>query len=197
MERSLTNIDEQLKNNLFEVTTKLLQQANKITLVFSFRHDTGLEQKLKTAKDYNRLLRDFPINQLLSANSLDQIRKSIDLIFNQFRQVRSGGDSYPNARAILLMNAVTQDLNEQMLKILANYQIMHLDYQEFENLKKEIRMVFQILTDRINDFKNMINNHRARLDQTSQKVMDNIMKNNLKERLERIFVFRMHHHRFK
>lgn len=107
MERSLTNIDEQLKNNLFEVTTKLLQQANKITLVFSFRHDTGLEQKLKTAKDYNRLLRDFPINQLLSANSLDQIRKSIDLIFNQFRQVRSGGDSYPNARAILLMNAVT------------------------------------------------------------------------------------------
>ena len=121
MERSLTNIDEQLKNNLFEVTTKLLQQANKITLVFSFRHDTGLEQKLKTAKDYNRLLRDFPINQLLSANSLDQIRKSIDLIFNQFRQVRSGGDSYPNARAILLMNAVTQDLNEQMLKILANY----------------------------------------------------------------------------
>lgn len=74
---------------------------------------------------------------------------------------------------------------------------MHLEYQEFENLKKEIRTVFQILSDRINDFKNMINNHRARLDQTSQKVMDNIMKNPLKERLERIFVFRMHHHRFK
>jgi dynein heavy chain 1 len=43
MERSLTNIDEQLKHNLFEVTTKLLQQANRITLVFSFRLDTGLE----------------------------------------------------------------------------------------------------------------------------------------------------------
>jgi dynein heavy chain 1 len=142
-------------------------------------------------------LRDFPINQLLSANNLEQIRKAIDLIFNQFRQVRVGGDSYPNSRAILLMNAVTQDLNEQMLKILSNFQIMHLDYPEFENLKKDIRNVFQILSDRINEFKNMINNHRARLDQTSQRVMDNIMKNPLKERLERIFVFRMHHHRFK
>lgn len=138
MERSLTNIEEQLKNPMFEVTTKLLQQANKIKLVFSFKLDTDLDHKLKTAKDFNRLLRDFPINSLLSATSLDQVRRAIDLIFNQFRQVRTGGDSYPNTRAILLMNAVTQDLNEQLLKILSNFQIMHLDYPEFEALKKEI-----------------------------------------------------------
>jgi dynein heavy chain 1 len=197
MERSLTHIDEQLKNNMIEVTTKLLQQAQKIQLVFSFRLDTGLEHKLRTARDYNRLLRDFPINQLLSANDLDQVRRAIDLIFNQFRQVRQGGDSYPNARAILLMNAVTQDLNEQLLKILSNFQIMHLDYQEFENLKKEIQSVFQILFDRINDFRNMINSHRSRLDPQSTRVMENIMRNPLKERLERIFIFRKHHHRFK
>jgi dynein heavy chain 1 len=97
---------------MIEVTTKLLQQAQKIQLVFSFKLDTGLEHKLKTARDYNKLLRDFPINQLLSANDLDQVRKAIDLIFNQFRQVRQGGDSYPNNRAIALMNAVCQDLNE-------------------------------------------------------------------------------------
>ena len=42
----------------------------------------GSASPKKTAKDYNRLLRDFPINQLLSANNLEQIRKSIDLIFN-------------------------------------------------------------------------------------------------------------------
>jgi len=29
-----------------------------------------------------------------------------------------------------------------MLKILSNFQVMHLEYQEFENLKKEIRTVF-------------------------------------------------------
>lgn len=94
------------------------------------------------------------------------------------------------------MNALTQDLNEQLLKILSNFQIMHLDYPEFEALKKEIQSVLDLLFDKINEFRTMINNTRSKLDQTSNKVMDNIMKNLLKERLERIFVFRKHHHKF-
>jgi hypothetical protein len=60
-----------LKINLIEITLKLLQQANKIQLVYHFRLDTDLEAKLKTARDYNKLLRNFPINQLLSANDLE------------------------------------------------------------------------------------------------------------------------------
>jgi dynein heavy chain 1 len=74
-----------LKNNLIEITLKLLQQANKIQLVYHFRLDTDLEAKLKTARDYNKLLRNFPINQLLSANDLEQVRRAIELIFNQFK----------------------------------------------------------------------------------------------------------------
>jgi hypothetical protein len=74
---------------------------------------------------------------------------------------------------------------------------MHLDYQEFEVLNKDIRTVFVLLFDKINDFRNIINSHRSRLDQASSKVMDNIMKNPLKERLEKIFMFRKHHHKFQ
>ena len=95
------------------------------------------------------------------------------------------------------MNALTQDLNEQLLKILSNFQVMHLDYQEFEVLKKDIQGVFVLLFDKINEFRAMISTNRSKLDPASAKVMDNIMKNSLKERLERIFIFRKHHHKFK
>lgn len=71
LERSLAHVEEQLKNNMLDVTLRLLQQAQKHQLVYHFQLDTELEAKLKTARDYNRLLRDFPINQLLSANELD------------------------------------------------------------------------------------------------------------------------------
>jgi hypothetical protein len=67
---------------MIDTTKKLLQQAQKIQLVFRFELDTDLEAKLKTARDYNKLLRDFPIKQLLSANDLEQVRKAIELIFN-------------------------------------------------------------------------------------------------------------------
>lgn len=67
---------------MIEVTLELLKRAQKIQLVYHFKLDTELEQKLKTAKDYNKLLRDFPINQLLSANDLKSIQTAIDLVFN-------------------------------------------------------------------------------------------------------------------
>lgn len=53
----------------------------KIQKVFTFKHDTDIEKKLKIAQSYNNLLRDFPINQLLSATTLEQITAAIEAIF--------------------------------------------------------------------------------------------------------------------
>lgn len=74
---------------------------------------------------------------------------------------------------------------------------MHLDYQEFEALKEEIQSAFRLLFEKINDFRGMLAGGRARLDATSNKVMENIMRNPLQERLTRIFTFRKHHHKFR
>jgi len=47
IERSLANIDEQLKSPMIDVTKKLLKSANKIQLIYHFELDTDLAQKLK------------------------------------------------------------------------------------------------------------------------------------------------------
>jgi len=75
-------------------------------------------------------------------------------------------DSYPNPRAILLMQTLIKDLNTQLLKILSNFQVMLLDYQEFEILKRDISSVFQLLFEKIQEFRTNINNNRSRLDVT-------------------------------
>jgi len=43
----------------------------------------------------------------------------------------------------------------------------------------------------------MLASSRSRLDAASSKVLDNLVKNPLKERLERIFIFRKHHYKFR
>ena len=75
------------------------------------------------------------------------------------------------------MNALIDDINEQLLKILAEFQIMHVEYQEFEYLKRDIQSVFTSLQTGIKDFKAMINQNRQRLDATCNQVMENILKN--------------------
>jgi dynein heavy chain 1 len=185
------------------VTLELLGRAQKHQLVYHFRLDTELEAKLATARGYNRLLRDFPINQLLGANNLEQAREAIGAIFAQFRAVgRPGaGESYPAPRAVRLLEALTRDLTEQLLKILADRAIMHLDYQEFEGLKREIQSVFGLLLEKVEDFRAMLaGGPRAalnRLDPDTSAALERLRKNALKERLERIFIFRKHHHKFR
>tara|TARA_B110000285_G_C14622497_1_gene379751 strand:- start:85 stop:519 length:435 start_codon:yes stop_codon:yes gene_type:complete len=56
IERSLANIDDQLKSPMIDITKKLLKTANKIQLIYHFELDTDLAQKLKQARDYNKLL---------------------------------------------------------------------------------------------------------------------------------------------
>jgi hypothetical protein len=54
-------------------------------LFLSFDTDTGLKQALATVNDYNPLMKDFPINDLLSATELDRIRTSVQVPLDFFR----------------------------------------------------------------------------------------------------------------
>jgi dynein heavy chain 1 len=132
MERSLAPIDAQLKQSkLLAVTLELLRRAQKHQLAQQFGLDTELGPRLATARGYNRLLRDFPINQLLGATTPEQAREAIGAIFAALRAVgRPGGagEGYPAPRAVRLLEALTRDLTDQLLKILAERAIMHLDY---------------------------------------------------------------------
>jgi hypothetical protein len=53
--------------------------------ILSFDTDTGLKQALATVNDYNPLMKDFPINDLLSATELDRIRTSVQVPLDFFR----------------------------------------------------------------------------------------------------------------
>lgn len=75
----------------------------------------GLKQALATVNDYNPLMKDFPINDLLSATELDRIRTAEQLIFNHLRKIRN--TKYPMQRALRLVEAISRDLSAQLLKV--------------------------------------------------------------------------------
>lgn len=60
-------------------------------------------------------MKDFPINNLLSATELDRIREAVQQIFQHLRKIRS--TKYPMQRALKLVEAISRDLNTQLLKV--------------------------------------------------------------------------------
>ena len=66
-------------------------------------------------KDYNQLMKDFPINDLLSASQLNKISEALQQIFSHLKKVRA--TKYPVNRIIKLMEALSRDLTTQLMKV--------------------------------------------------------------------------------
>ena len=60
-------------------------------------------------------MKDFPLNELLSATELDKVRSAVIGIFNHLRKIRS--TKYPIQRALKLVEAISRDLSSQILKV--------------------------------------------------------------------------------
>lgn len=80
---------------------------------------TGLKEAQDKVNDYSPLMKDFPIDELHAASNLEAIQVSVCTIFTHLRKIRT--TSYPAQRAIFLVEAISRDLNVQLLKVVECY----------------------------------------------------------------------------
>ena len=71
-ERALNIIDQQLKQPEVEMTLDILKLKRKVQITASF-NDLNFNSVLQKAKECNKFIKELPINDILSANSMDQI----------------------------------------------------------------------------------------------------------------------------
>ena len=60
-------------------------------------------------------MKDFPLNDLLSVTELDRMSPALSSIFTHLRKIRS--TKYPVQRALRLVEAISRDLSNQVLKV--------------------------------------------------------------------------------
>ena len=78
-------------------------------------------------------MKDFPLNELLSATDLDKIRESLRVIFGHIsRKLRLS--LYPIRRTLPLVEAISHDFNDQLLRILTSQRLPYTPYNTFERL---------------------------------------------------------------
>ncbi|ERE73865.1 cytoplasmic dynein 1 heavy chain 1-like protein [Cricetulus griseus] len=145
LERALYRIQEKRESPEVLLTLDILKHGKRFHATVSFDTDTGLKQALETVNDYNPLMKDFPLNDLLSATELDKIRQALVAIFTHLRKIRN--TKYPIQRALRLVEAISRDLSSQLLKVLGTRKLMHVAYEEFEKVMVACFEVFQTWDD--------------------------------------------------
>jgi len=154
LENGLDSIDRQLKSDGVTLTLDVLRQAKRFHATVSFIADTGLKEAAEKVQKYNQLMREFPINELLSATSLDRLQEALVLIFGHLtKKLRIS--PYPIRRALPLVEAISGDLDAQLHNLLSGRRLMHYDYGEFERLMNASDDVFRTWDDQLKDFTNV------------------------------------------
>lgn len=140
LERALLRLQEKRESVDVALTLDVLKKGKRFHATVSFDTDTGLKQALSTVNDYNPLMKDFPLNDLLSATELERIRSSLTAIFSHLRKIRN--TKYPIQRCLRLVEAISRDLSSQLLKVLGTRRLMHIPFDDFEKVTKLFNQCF-------------------------------------------------------
>ncbi|KAI8361054.1 dynein heavy chain [Mortierella sp. GBAus27b] len=154
MERALEKIDEQLKSDEIVLTLEILKHAKRFHATVSFIADTGLKEGTEKVHKYNQLMKDFPLNELLSATDALKVRDSLLQIFGHINK-KLKLSPYPIRRALPLVEAISRDLNDQLLRVLGSRRLMYMEYDEFEKATTGAIEVFKTWDEVIKDFTNV------------------------------------------
>ncbi|KAL9129037.1 MAG: hypothetical protein Q9217_002407 [Psora testacea] len=154
LEDRLRDIDAQTRNDGVQLTLDILQHAKRYQVKVSFYADTGLKEALETVQKYNQLMEKFPMDDLLSATTLQRVQEALDSIFGHLnKKIRY--TSYPIARALPLVHAISGDLDTQLHTLLHGKTLMHLEFLDFEAVMGRAENIWNTWDEHAKDFTNV------------------------------------------
>lgn len=133
------------------MTLDILKYAKRYHVTVSFLADTGLKEATEKVQKYNLLLRDIPINELLSAGDLEKVGDAVGLIFSHLNK-KLRISQYPIKRALQFVEAISKDLNDQLIKILEEKRLMHQSFEDFIQVYQGACATLEIWDENIKEF---------------------------------------------
>ncbi|XP_066142886.1 dynein heavy chain, cytoplasmic isoform X6 [Euwallacea fornicatus] len=197
LERALHRIQEKRESLEVSLTLDILKHGKRFHATVSFDTDTGLKQAIATVNDYNPLMKDFPINDLLSATELERIRAAVQLIFSHLKKVRS--TKYPIQRCLRLVEAISRDLGAQLLKVLGTRRLMHIPFDEFEKVMIQCFEVFSIWEDEYEKIQSLLRDIMKKKRDEQMKMVWRISAQHkkLQSRMDQMRKFRRQHEQLR
>ncbi|XP_050667850.1 dynein heavy chain, cytoplasmic isoform X2 [Leptidea sinapis] len=197
LERALHRIQEKRESVEVALTLEILKYGKRFHATVSFDTDTGLKQALATVSDYNPLMKDFPINDLLSATELDRIRLAVQQIFSHLRKIRS--TKYPIQRGLRLVEAISRDLGQQLLKVLGTRRLMHIPFEDFERVMTQCFEVFSCWDDEYEKLQGLLRDIVKKKRDEHLKMVWRVSPSHkrLQMRMEHMRRFRRHHEQLR
>ena len=140
-ERSLNLIDQQIKLPEVDMTLQILKAKRRFSITTTFENDLEYSRYANIYDRVAEFMREFPINDLLSASSPQDLIQALQNIFNHMRRITTI-DGYKTQRCFQLIETVDRDLNIQLRKTLSDTNTITCDFDELAVVMESAKAVF-------------------------------------------------------
>ncbi|WVQ81477.1 hypothetical protein IAT38_003601 [Cryptococcus sp. DSM 104549] len=196
MEHALEGIEAQLRGEEVTLALDVLKHAKRFHATVSFIADTGLKEAADLVHKHNILMKDFPLDELLAATDLEKIQEAIYLIFAHINK-KLKLSPYPIRRTLPLVEAISSDFNDQMLKVLSSQRLMYMDYAKFEEVMATAAEVFGTWDENMKDFTNVAREVSRKRAEKFISIKINPVHAKLQERIAYLRAFRRSHEQLR
>ncbi|CAG8466762.1 5969_t:CDS:10, partial [Racocetra fulgida] len=155
----------------------------------------GVDEQLKSDQivhKYNQLMKDFPLGELLSAPDVAKIQEALNVVFAHFTK-KMRLSPYPIKKALALVEAISRDLNDVLLKVLGSRRLMYMEYDEFEKVMAGAENVFKTWDEMIKEFTNVARDVMRKRSDKFIPIKINPAHDKLQERVTFVRNFRKQH----
>ncbi|KAF2143585.1 uncharacterized protein K452DRAFT_224111 [Aplosporella prunicola CBS 121167] len=192
METSLASIEQQLRSEGVSLTMDVLRHAKRFQATVSFTTDTGLKETMEMVQKYNLLMRDFPLDELLSAPSLQKVQDAINLIFTHLNK-KLRASPYPIKRALALVEAISGDLDGRIHYLLNGRSLMHQEFPDFDATMRLAEGIWRAWDENVKEFTNVAREVSRRRNEKFIPIKISPRHIKTQDRLKYITTFRRNH----
>lgn len=196
MESALDSIEKQQNSDEVVLSLEVLKQAKRHATAVSFHADTGFKEAADKVQKYNQLMRDFPLEELLSATTLDKVREALNLVFLHINK-KLRVCPYPIRRALPLTEAVSGDLDTRMHELLHGRTLMHLEFREFQAIMQATDHVWDDWDENLKEFANVAREVIRRRNERFIPIKIEPRFKQTRDRLKYINTFRINHEQLR
>ncbi|GAB1730251.1 hypothetical protein NU195Hw_g9200t1 [Hortaea werneckii] len=192
METALDGIETQLTSGGIQLTMKILEKAKRHGITASFSSDTKLKETKDKVQKYNTLFHGFPIEEMLSATSIEKLRDALDDVFTHLNK-KLRVCPYPVKRALPLVEAISADLDTRLHDLLHGRTLMHYTYDEFVKLVDQVGEVWAFWDEDVKEFTNVAREVTRRRNDKFIPIKITKRHDRTQDRLSYIAQFRTNH----
>ena len=134
---NLWDVSKQLKKEEVNLTVDILRNKKKINMMTSIETDLNLPTKISNAEQIAKIMKSFPVNQLMTSNNFKEITTEILNVFGQVKKLIEL-NFYSNLRLKNFLEVLSAEFVEKMVNISEEMGLMKMEYSKLVETTKSI-----------------------------------------------------------